>query len=111
MFTNRGQFVYRSLNKRFWLQARHRLSGITQTKNQNIMKTNRLLLGHYFTAAALLLTLAGSLSACESTKPINPKLGDVHIMSPIVADTILVQPDDPRPTPIKPIHDPKPEEL
>lgn len=75
------------------------------------MKTNRPIFHHYFTAAALLLTLAGSLSACESTKPVNPKPGDVHIMSPIAADTIVVQPDDPRPTPIKPIHDPKPEKL
>ena len=75
------------------------------------MKTNKPIIRHYFTSAALLLTLTGGLSACKQTEPVNPKPGDIHMLSPIAADTIVVQPDNPRPTPIKPIHDPEPAQL
>ena len=110
MFIDRGQFVYRSLSGRFWLQGWHRLSGITQTKNQITMKTNAPIVRHCF-SAALLLTLAGCLSACESTPPVNPEPVIIQPLPNIVFDTLMVRPYEPETTPIKPIHDPEPAQL
>ena len=74
------------------------------------MKTNVIILRRCFPAAALpLFILAGNLSACKPTEPVNPKPGNVYIVSPIAADTIVHQPDEPRPT--KPIQNPEPEQL
>lgn len=54
MFADQERFVHRSPNGHFRLRGCRQLSGITTTKNQIITKTNRLLLRHYVTAAALL---------------------------------------------------------
>lgn len=67
------------------------------------MNTNTPNIRRPLATAALLLTLFMSELACDSAEPVTPKPVAVHILPPTVADTLTVDPDNPKPTPIKPI--------
>ncbi|MBC8152588.1 MAG: hypothetical protein H7Z72_06725 [Bacteroidetes bacterium] len=61
------------------------------------MKTNATILIRPLAVAALLLTIFAGLSSCNPEKPVKPKSVYGPILPAVMPDTLVVDPNDPKP--------------